>query len=104
MNLKRNGRPDPGVLDVDVREESSTDLDHDITFTPSRRRRPRRTYSEVVEQSATNDRRTRKLLIQTSTARAVLKSYVSLTHVSWFTPTCGQQYVVRRRSSCNCCW
>ena len=69
MNLKRNGRPDPGVLDVDVREESSTDLDHDITFTPSRRRRPRRTYSEVVEQSATNDGRTRKLLTQTSTTR-----------------------------------
>ena len=34
-NLKRNGRPDPGVLDVDVIEESSPDLDHDIRFTPT---------------------------------------------------------------------
>ena len=68
-NLNRNGRPDPGVLDVHVLEERSPDLDHDIRFTPSRRRRPRRTYSEVVEQSATNDGRTRKLLTQTSTTR-----------------------------------
>ena len=34
-NLKRNGRPDPGVLDVDVIEESSPDLDHVIRFTPT---------------------------------------------------------------------
>ena len=75
-NLRRNGRLDPGVLVVDVLDESSPELDHDSrSTTPSSRRRPRRTYSEVVEQSTTNDRRTHKLLIQTSTTRKLRCAY-----------------------------